>query len=289
MSLYDLMTNMIAKRLAIPFVIWILIVLIQTYVYEIYGVGGWIIPPVIILTALFVFSPQIDWWWYNRFPPVLDEKIKAYLHRSSSFYRSLNQDLKLEFEKRIFFYMTGNDFSAIKMDTIPEDMKAAVAIYPITMTFGQKNFMLAPFERIVLYQHPFPSPNMKFLHASETDSEDGVILFSFEQLLQSQLRPDLFMNLGFYEYAIVYAYVHKKKQAPELDNSHWELLEKISNYSKDAVSKFTGFEEPSLFASLSSAFFTNFVKFRKEDSLLYDTFAKYFELDPVRMLDPSDG
>ena len=147
--------SMFARRLSIPFVIWIIIVLIKIFVYDTYGIGQWVIPPVIILTAIYVFSPQINWWWYQRHPPKIDEKLKRYLHISSPFYASLGEEDKVKFERRIFFYLEGNDFTGMNMDGVPEDMKATIAIHPITMTFNQDSFMLSPFERIVLYKHPF--------------------------------------------------------------------------------------------------------------------------------------
>ncbi len=272
---------MIAKRLAIPFMIWVVIVLILAFAYEMYGVGVWIIPPVIILTAIYVFSPQLDWWWYKRNPPDLDPKLKAFLHRVSPFYRALGEEGKDRFEKRVFFYLLGNDFSGMNMeDGVPEDMKAAIAVYPVTMTFSQEDFMLNPFERIVLYKHPFPSPNMKFLHASETNQEDGVILFSIEQLLQSQLNPSAFIDIGFYEYAHVYTYKFGDTM-PELHlkEEYWEVVKQVNGIKKEAISKFTGFEEPSLLGGLTAVYFTNPAKLKELYPEVYALIADYYKMD----------
>ena len=274
---------MIAKRLAIPFIIWIAYVLIQIFAYDVYGIGQWVIPPVIILTALYVFSPQIDWWWYNRYPPKLDEKLKRYLQKISPFYVALSSENKEKFEQRIFFYLEGNDFSGMNMDGVPEDIKASIAVHPVSMTFNQENFMLAPFERIVLYKHPFPSPNMKFLHASETNEEDGVILFSVEQLLQSQLRPDLFINLGYYEYAHVYRFV-SKKPIPDIPESPWQIVEKLLHIDKEAISNFTGFENPNLWSSFTAAFFGKPDIFMNEYPALFGELVDYYEINPLEFM-----
>jgi len=272
---------MIAKRLAIPFVIWVVIVLILAFAYEMYGVGVWIIPPIIILTAIYVFSPQIDWWWYKRNPPDLDPKLKQFLHRVSPFYRSLKPEGKDRFEKRVFFYLLGNDFSGMNMeDGVPEDMKAAISIYPVTMTFNQEDFMMNPFERIVLYKHPFPSPNMRFLHACETNQEDGVILFSIEQLLQSQLNPSAFIDIGFYEYAHVYTYKFGDTlEDLGLKEADWEIVNEVQGLNKDNISKFTGFEEPSLLGSLTAVFFTNPINLKKLFPDMYSRLARYYNMD----------
>lgn len=274
---------MITKRLALPFVLWIVLIVYLMYVKEIDGVSHWILPPILILTAMYVFSPQIEWWWYNRFPPKIDPKLKSFLLRASPFYAGLSPENKNKFEKRIFFYLIGNDFSGMNMESITEDMKATAAMYAIALTFGQKKFLLAPFERIVFYKHPFPSPNHRFLHASETNVEDGVIIFSFEQLLQSQFRPDAFINLGFYEYAQVFAFVNKKKQVPTFDNQHWKLIENISGIDKESVTKFTGFKAPSLLGCLTAVFFVHPAKLSQADPGLYNELTAYYELDPIKL------
>ena len=275
---------MIVRRLAIPLVLWILLVLYLTFVEDIYGITFWVIPPAILLMALYVFSPQIEWWWYQKYPPKVDEQLKQFLLRSSPFYASLAPEQKTIFEQRVFFYMMGNDFSGMNMDNISEDMKAAVAIYPVTMTFNQSNFMLAPFERIVFYKHPFPSPNHRFLHACETDEQDGVIIFSLEQLIASQLRPDALIYLGFYEYAQVYQYVHKDKEVNLDLGKHWALIDKIAPWSKEDISTFTGFKEPSLLGSLTALFFTKPFKLKEEDPSLYHQLVDFYEIDPVPVL-----
>ncbi len=274
---------MITKRLAIPFVFWIVIVLYLAYVKEIYGVSQWIFPPLLILTALYIFNPQIEWWWYNRFPPKIDPKLKSFLLRASPFYAALSPENKDKFEKRIFFYLIGNDFSGMNMESVTEDMKATVAMYPIALTFSQNNFLLAPYERIIFYKHPFPSPNHRFLHASETNVEDGVIIFSFEQLLQSQYRPDAFINLGYYEYAQVYSYVHNKRPAPLVNEQHWDLIENISGINRESVIKFTGYKVPSLLGCLTSMFFDHPVKLQRADPTLYNELSSFYELDPIKL------
>ena len=116
------------------------------------------------------------------------------------------------------------------------------------------------------------------MHTSETNEEDGVILFSVEQLLQGQLRPDIFISLGYYEYAFVYSYSHKKP-FPETPTDGWKIIETLTGIEKDAIIKFTGFEEPNLWAALTSVYFRKAVTFKQSFPETYNRLKEYYGMD----------
>ena len=89
------------------------------------GEGGTTIPLVIttvILAAIYVLNPQINWWWWQRSPPPLDEKATRMLTDYCGFYRQLAPDMKQRFRDRVALYILGNDF----MRPVHPDRKSVV-------------------------------------------------------------------------------------------------------------------------------------------------------------------
>ena len=88
---------------------------------------------------------------------------------------------------------------------IPEDIKYLVAAQALILSRKKENWLLEPYFRIVLYPHPFLSPEIpETVHASELHEEDGVLIFSMEQLLPGFFSWGKHFNLCTYEWARAY-------------------------------------------------------------------------------------
>ena len=57
------------------------------------------------------------------------------------------------------------------------------------LTMGREDYIYKDYDQIVVYNHPFPTPNIEVLHAAEIFSEDGVIILSREQLINGFFDP----------------------------------------------------------------------------------------------------
>ncbi|NNF20340.1 MAG: hypothetical protein HKN67_00220, partial [Saprospiraceae bacterium] len=126
----------------------------------------WIIAPIVTLTFIYLFQPQIDYWWLKNHPVNLDEEVVKILERTNPVYSRLNEDEKRRFETRLLLYVEAREYIAKGTEDkgVPFDIKYALSQLPITMTFKERDFKLDKFDRIVLYKHPFPSPRFQFLH-----------------------------------------------------------------------------------------------------------------------------
>ena len=51
-------------------------------------------------------------------------------------------------------------------ESLPEDLKAIIAHNLIQLTFGMEDYLLDPYERVVVYNHAFPTPKKQFLHTT---------------------------------------------------------------------------------------------------------------------------
>ena len=239
----------------------------------------YIVPNVVIMAALYMLSPQIDWWWYQRRPPKLPEGlVKMFLARFP-FFKNLSQEDKTKFCTRVALYMEANEFIPKGMEEVPPDVKAVVAASVVQLTLYPQDYSLNKFEHIIVYPHPFPSPQYPTQwHASEIYEEDGVIMFSAEQLMAGFARPDKFFNIGLYEYTKVFMRCHPEVSMPNLPPDIWQKLHLVSGFPKDAVEKWVGLNDLDVMAVAVSHWFVFGERFRVAmpdlDRGLKDVFGK---------------
>ena len=274
------------RILSIPFIIIALVLLFLTWEID-PGYSWYIIPPVLMLALIHVMGPQINWWWYRRHPPVLKPKIRMLIERHQPYYQRLAEPEQDRFRKRVALYMQANDFMPQGMESVPEDLKAVAAACAVQLTFGHKDFLLPQFEHIIFYPHPFPSPQYpENFHASEIFQEDGVILFSIEQLMPGFLRPFQYYNIGLHEYAKAIMASYPDIEYPDLPDHIWEALEQISGYSKAAIHRWINLKaiEPEAVAIVH--FFTYPEAFQAAMPHLYEQYALVFNQSPANAAAP---
>jgi Mlc titration factor MtfA (ptsG expression regulator) len=208
------------------------------------GYSLFIIFTSVILVLLYIFSPQIDWWWYLRYPPKLDESFRQLLRQQYPFYMQLSPENKLKFRQRVGLFRLAKDFMSQGMEEVPEDLKVFTSISGVHLTFGWEDFLLPKFEKIIIYPHPFPSPQYpEQFHASEVFEEDGVVLFSAQHLVKGVLEPRQHFPVGLYELAKVMILSYPEKNWPKLSENAWERLEQISGVSREALVQYINLED----------------------------------------------
>jgi hypothetical protein len=240
----------------------------------------YIIPFVIGLAVVYILSPQIDWWWYQRRPPALPAFVRELLNTRFPFYQQLGPADKERFRIRTALYMKSREFIPQGMEAVPVDLQGVIAATAVQLTFGQQDFLKDKFEHIVVYPHPFPSPQYpEHWHASEIYEEDGVIMFSAEQLLPSFLEPQRYFHIGLYEFARVYRRSRPGNGLPEFSESDWPGLEAVSGLSRGDVEKWVGL--PSLEVSaVAVVFFLVFpARFRAVFPAAYEGMAATLNID----------
>lgn len=228
----------------------------QFFLHENYGF--WFLIPVIAIVVLLIFWPQIDYWYHKTNPVPLDKEIIDWLERYSRFYQSLPEDDREEYERRMSLYLEARAFQSVgsEMGTVPEDIKAAVASSAIQVAFQDSDFLIGDFDRIYIYKHPFPTPNHKFLHSVETQTEDGVLIFSLEQLVLGILKSDTHYNVGMHGYVEAYIRQHPALDYPITSEETWNDIEKVSGWSKKQILATTGFNSLDVLIVLITCYHT---------------------------------
>ena len=181
----------------LPFAItggYILYQMMYNYKYE---WSYYLVLPVVAIAACLALYPQLDAIGYKWWPPKADPMIRNILERSSPSLIWIKEEDREAFYIRCLDAIRNVDYMGMKVDDIPTDVKV-MCIYPallIEYIVGIK--LLKHYNRVILYKHPFPSPEIQEWHAAEIHHEDGVVLFSLEQLIPNFSRSGAFYHVGF--------------------------------------------------------------------------------------------
>jgi hypothetical protein len=264
-------------------VAFVLTLLITLYEY-VYSSGNWLSPYLVIPVALgigaYVLSPQLDWWYSRRYPPLLENKIVQIFENNSEYYRNLTPERRKLFNERICLFIEAKGWQYIGMqEEMPYDIKAIVAFEPVRLTLSQNNFLLKPFDRIAIYQNPFISPNYpERYHASEIFAEDGIVLFSLKHILPAFREPHQYFNVVLYEYAKIMAMTYPDIIFPTLDDSFWPDLYKVANYGKREIMGAVGLPDVEPLPVAIHHYFIYGKYFESEYPELYNELQSIFEI-----------
>ncbi len=268
------------RWLAVPLLIVALVFLYMTWeVDEKYAI--YIVPPIVLIAVLYSLGPQIDWWWHRRNPPEIDPAIRQILNTRSAYYNNLSAEQKNRFRERMALFALATDFKPQAMETVPEDVKAAVSYHAVQLSLAYDEFLLEPFENVVLYAGPFPSPQYPQWHISETFEEDGVLLFSVPHLLKGFLQPAQYYPTGLHELAQAFIHKYPGKPWPEPGPQVWEDIRQISGVEKDRLLKYMGLPELPALPVCIAYFFTHPARFKAVRPDLYAAFSEIFQQDPA--------
>lgn len=274
----------IASIIILPFAAAFAFIVIKSYNSSNYTdpINYWLLPLLIIIVILFLFKPQIDHWWHKRNPPKLASFITDWLNKHSRYYNQLSEADQAKFRDRLSIYLESREFSLMReeKESLPEDFKAIIAHNLIQLTFGQEDYLLDPYERVIVYSHPFPSPKKQFLHTVEVDHEDGVILLSTEHLFPGMLNQENFYNIGMHAYVEAYLNKHNKLQLKNLPEDLVSNLEKVSGHQMEKVIASIGYEVDNMHIIAITYFFTFPKKFKEVLPELYESYTSTFKQQP---------
>lgn len=188
----------------------------------------------------YIFQHQLNWWWYQRYPPAFPEEIgRLYLKNPN--YAQLSEEDRQKFRTRASLFIEAKEFIPQGFETIAEEIKYIVGFYAILLTLHRDKFLFDPYDRVVIYLHPFLSPNYPDqIHICESEHEDGTIIFSLEHLNAGFMNPSQFYQCGMHLFGELYA--RKYLPGVQIENTPevWAQLNEIGALSKDEIETFVG-------------------------------------------------
>lgn len=246
-----------------------------------------LIPCLLGVVIANVMAPQIDWWWWKKYPPNPDPSLQKLLQQYISFYQNLSPGHRKRFGQRLAMHMRGTEYMAQGQGELPEEIKAACSIPAVMLTFGMEEFLLSPYEQLVIYPKEFHSPQFpRHWHTSELFEEDHVLLFAGKQVLAGVLHPTTYFNLGLYEWARVFRKVHTAHAWPQVQEHHYAALATSMGFELKFVQQSINLPVVDWNAVSVVAFFENAALFRQLLPELHQSYKRIFNLDPSRELNP---
>lgn len=234
-----------SRILSGPFVIGLLVMAYLVYKNPLSNLLGWALVPLIGLALIYMFQPQIDYWWMSRNPVELDLPIKNMLTSTNPRYQQMKAGEREEFEKRLVLFSEGREFFGKTMEadnsSVPIDIKNMICQIPVMMTLGRDKVGFKNWERVVLYKHPFGTPINKFLHTMETHGEDGVVILSLEHVDKALLQKGHHYDVAWHAYSEAFIKDHPKEAYPDLPGDVWKSIERISPQNQQVILGTLGF------------------------------------------------
>lgn len=243
----------LTRFIAAPFAFALVYIFYQSAVdYDFRDAHSWIIFPLLIIcVALYLFSPQIDFWFHKKYPIALDQPVINWLEQKFPFYQQLGEADQKLFRDRLSLFMEAKEFSLMRAEKfdMPEDMKFIIAAHAVWLGLGREDYLLDKFERIIAYMHPFPSPFYKQLHTVEAELQDGVVLLAFEYVLKAITEPGNY-NIALHGFADAFHELHSAINWPQITAQDEDQLQELSGLTTQRICDTIGFErvEPILVA-----------------------------------------
>ncbi len=237
--------------------------------------------PAAITGGLFVITwvmqHQIDWVWYQRFPPNLDESMQKLYSKTNAFYRNLTTTEKLKFGERAALYVKAKEFIGQGQEKVAEDLKFMVAFYAALLTWNQSEYLFEEYDRIVYYLHPFLTPNHnERVHTYEVEHGDGTIILSIDELVMGFLSPGKYYQTGLHAMAEAYFACYEIKKFPGEDENIWFDLEQISGVSREKIESHIGMKQDDPRPVIVHHFISYAEKFAEKSPALYAELVGHF-------------
>ncbi len=274
----------LSKWIAFPLVLMIGAVLVFSYVLDYPEYSFWLIPLVVGLAVLYVLHPEIDRWYIKKNPIRLPKGMLRFIEDHLPAYRLMNSSQKKDFESATSIFLKNTTFMPQGFDRVPEDLKVVLAANAHILTAFQPDWhkKLEPYENIVIYRHPFPSPQFpKYLHSSELYVKDHVLLFCADHFMKAFRFPQQFFNTAMYEWSKV-LFLEK---TPEFDIT-LQALPEISGFQNSVVIDYIGLPEPYIqWEAVATTYFFNFpVRYKMHMENSYEKISEYFGVDPMKVM-----
>jgi len=205
------------------------------------------IPLVVAAAVLYTMMPQLEWAYYVRRPRDLEKPIQGlFAARLPAWYQSMSQSEQKTFRERVFLARLGTDVKGQGFEDgeVPVDVESLIVSQLVRVAAPSGRYVIEPFETVVVYQHPFPSPEFpEQWHSSELYAEDGVVLLSLEAALPGIFEPRNHFNIALYEWARAALSVNDRTSQTK-ENIDWQsAVQSIAGKAPEWVSDAIGLGE----------------------------------------------
>ncbi len=274
----------LSKWIVLPLVLLLGLVLLASYGMGYREYSYLMVPIIVALAVIYVLHPEIDRWYVAKYPIRLPKGMLRFIEDHLPVYRLMNSQQKVAFEENTSTFLKSASFMAQGFEKVPEDLKVVVAANAHILTAFRPEWheKIAAFSNIVIYPHPFPTPqHPKYLHASELYVKDKVILLCADHFMKAFRSPQEFFNTAMYEWAKVIFLDEKPEFKVNL-----ETFADISGFNNEVIVKYIGLPEPYIHweAVATTYFFIFPVRYKMYAPESYELMASFYGIDPMQLI-----
>lgn len=157
------------------------------------------------VVGIFIFQHQINNWWWRFYPPKLEPGEKEWIKLHLPYFSQIPERFHAEFFRELAKKCLNQEFISMTKQPVHEEWKWMAIGPAIALRLYQFDKIFEHYIRTAFYPHPFISPDHPNIHISETHTEDGIMIFSTENLIQVHFKAQTFLNPALYEWAKVAA------------------------------------------------------------------------------------
>ncbi|MEZ7504695.1 zinc-dependent peptidase [Flavobacterium sp. Arc2] len=155
-----------------------------------------IVEPVYVL----IFNKPLYIHWYP-FKRKLNPGQRAVLRKESVFYQNLSAKKKLFFEHRTATFIAKYKFFGKGDFIVTEHSKVVIAATYVMLTFGMRHYLIAVFNKIIIYPEPYLSTIRNEYHKGEFNPRLKAVVFSWKDFQEGYYCDNDNLNLGIHEFA----------------------------------------------------------------------------------------
>lgn len=198
-----------------------------------------VIPFLVLAVGLYILQYKVNEYWYYKYPPDLSPYEKKWCSEFLPYYQGFNQDEFIQFNHELARELRLKEFILMGVEQIPEDLKLFCLAPAVKLGLSKNSTLIKHYNRIVIYPHPFITPDIESVHICETHEEDGVLIFSMDQLKGALFYPEKYLNPAAYLWATLY--VQNNSITSELsEDEKWELVCKKTDKEKNFILDYFG-------------------------------------------------
>ncbi|MFI5156363.1 MAG: zinc-dependent peptidase [Chitinophagales bacterium] len=246
----------------------------------------------ISLLIAFLLIKYARFRWLNRkMDSIYLEKRFSYdgiLSNHNPYYRSLDEENKDRFLKRVIFFIEGKEFEYVDMEG-EEQMPVLISAAAIQLTFGLEHYMLNYFKKIFILKNEYRYGS--YSQPFEGNVSDEGIYFSWSNFSNEYNNYTDGENVGLHEMAHALTYVNFTVQDGMDDSFRSKfyafspiarpIFEKMQAGTKTLLDKYAATSYEEFWAVCIETFFERPLPFREQLPDLYAGLCQLLNQDPT--------
>lgn len=214
---------------------------------------------------------------------------KDILQKKFPYYAKLSAKYKIEFERRLKYFLMNKEFMSRKME-VTEEMRTLVGACAVQLTLGFQPLRFAHFPKILLFPGKFQTKQSSQLKKGEVNS-GGIIVLSWEDFLKDYAVKDDGINLGLHEmaHALKVEDIFEDGEYSFLNERALDYFYEVSSVEYDNIRKrkpafirsYGGTNREEFFAVCVEQFFEQPVQFRQALPDVYQALVNLLHQDPA--------